>query len=296
MRPVPIFWIFAVRTPMVNTRTLSIDESVHAQLQRVDHLYVVVAGGKPGGGARWALTGIDKVEIGRGATRAVRRDGSTLRVEVPDPWMSASHLRFERERAHWLAADAGSRNGILVNGAKQDRAIVADHDVIEAGRSFFMLRTSEASAEPALELPVQPTAGGLVTLDPALARSFAELARIAASPVPVLVGGPTGSGKERVAFGIHTMSGRKGAFVPVNCGALPAGLIESEEHSQTAIANGGPVVALAGRGSGSAAGFSGCLTRAFKHIGLADRRIKNLRGGRGTWAWSEPGTVVTGFH
>jgi DNA-binding NtrC family response regulator len=157
----------------------------------------------------------------------VRRDGSTLRVDVPDPYMSSSHLRFERDRAHWLAVDAGSRNGILVNGAKQDRAIVADHDVIEAGRSFFMLRVSEAPGEPALELPAKPKAGGLVTLDPALARSFEELARIAASEVPVLVGGPTGSGKERVAFGIHTMSGRKGAFVPVNCGAFSGAIADA---------------------------------------------------------------------
>ncbi len=52
---------------MVNTRTLSIDESVHAAMQRVDHLYCVIAGGKPGGGARWSLTNIDKIEIGRGA-------------------------------------------------------------------------------------------------------------------------------------------------------------------------------------------------------------------------------------
>ena len=216
---------------MVNTRTLSIDESVHAQHQRVDHLYCVIAGGKPGGGARWRLQSIERIEIGRGPARAVRRDGATLRIDVPDPWMSSSHLRFERDRAHWLAVDAGSRNGILVNGAKQDRAIVADHDVVEAGRSFFMLRTSEpATGEPMLELPARPVPGGLVTLDPTLARAFDDLARIAASPVPVpvLVGGPTGSGKERVAAGIHAMSGRKGAFVPVNCGALPAGLVESE--------------------------------------------------------------------
>src|SRR5215510_13954970 len=153
---------------MVNTRTLSIDESVHAQMQRVDHLYVVLAGGKPGGGARWSLTNIDKVEIGRGAQRAIKRDGSSLRVEVPDPWMSSSHLRFERDRAHWLAVDAGSRNGILVNGAKQERAIVADHDVVEAGRSFFVLRTGELAAEPALDL-VPQTAGTLATLDPVLA-------------------------------------------------------------------------------------------------------------------------------
>jgi transcriptional regulator with PAS, ATPase and Fis domain len=217
------------RSPaMVNTHTLPIEESVHAQLQRVDHLYVVIAGGKPGGGARWSLREVDKIEIGRGAARVAKRDGTTLRIEVPDPWMSSSHLRFERERAHWLAVDAGSRNGILVNGAKQERAIVADHDVIEAGRSFFMLRASEPAGDPALDLPPRPKAGGLVTLDPHLARAFDELGRIAASDVPVLVGGPTGSGKERVAYGIHAASGRKGAFVPVNCGALPSGLVESE--------------------------------------------------------------------
>jgi len=201
---------------------------MHAQIARVDHLYLVLAGGKPAGGARWSLTNIDKIEIGRGTNRAVRRDGSTLRVDVPDPWMSSNHLRFERDRAHWLAIDAGSRNGILVNGAKQERAIVADHDIVEAGRSFFMLRVSEYSGDPSLELPARPPAGTLVTLDPLLARSFEELARIAASEVPVLIGGSTGSGKERVAQWIHTVSRRSGAFVPVNCGALPSGLVESE--------------------------------------------------------------------
>ncbi|MDQ3369960.1 MAG: sigma 54-interacting transcriptional regulator [Myxococcota bacterium] len=209
------------------TRTLSIDESQLAATQRTDHLYVAVSGGRPAGGARWSLDGIDRVEVGRGPARTARQAGRTLRVEVPDPWMSSAHLRFERERAHWLAVDAGSRNGILINGAKQDRAVVAEQDVIEAGRSFFLLRTGEPAAEPALDLmPV--TRGTLATLDPALAGDFDELRRIAPSRVPVLIGGPTGAGKERVARTLHEASRRGGAFVPVNCGALPAGLVESE--------------------------------------------------------------------
>ncbi|NVB81578.1 MAG: sigma 54-interacting transcriptional regulator [Kofleriaceae bacterium] len=216
----------------MTTRTLSIDESVHTQrAARVDHLYLVLAGGKPGGGARWSLAGIDTIEVGRSSTglRAVRRTGATIRLDVADPYMSSNHLRFERDRAHWLAVDAGSRNGILVNGTKHDRAIIGAHDVVEAGRSFFMLRTDElASDAPALELPARPTPGGLVTLDPVLAKAFDELARIATSSVPVLVGGPTGSGKERVAQTIHAASRRRGAFVPVNCGALPPTLVESE--------------------------------------------------------------------
>jgi DNA-binding NtrC family response regulator len=213
---------------MNNTHTLPIDESVHQTTPRVDHLYLALSGGKPGGGARWSLDGIDRVEIGRGATRIARREGKSLRIEVPDPWMSSSHLRFEREIAHWAAVDAGSRNGILVSGAKQARAIVQDHDVIEAGRSFFLLRTSEPAGEPALELRARIPAGVLVTLDPTLAHMFEELKRIAVAQVPVLIGGGTGTGKERVAQTIHRDSRRTGAYVPVNCGALPSGLVESE--------------------------------------------------------------------
>jgi DNA-binding NtrC family response regulator len=208
----------------VNTRTLPIDESPAGSAARTDHLYLVVAGGKPGGGARWSLAGLERVEIGRGAVRKVTRTGTTMRLDCPDPYMSSSHLVFERERAHWVVADAGSRNGILVDGGKQDRAIITERDVVEAGRSFFMLREGEPAGPAELVAGSDP----LATLDPELAARFDELRRIAQSDVPVLVGGPTGTGKERVAAAIHAMSRRSGTFVPVNCGALPAALVESE--------------------------------------------------------------------
>src|SRR5439155_13102846 len=90
--------------------------------------------------------------------------------------------------------------------------------------SFFAVRAHE----PAGSTEMVAGSGLLATLDPELAVRFDELRRIAASDVPVLVGGPTGSGKERIAQAIHELSARRGTFVPVNCGALPAALVESE--------------------------------------------------------------------
>jgi DNA-binding NtrC family response regulator len=53
--------------------------------------------------------------------------------------------------------------------------------------------------------------------------------RVAISQVPVMVLGETGTGKENVARAIHSLSRHRGGpFVPVNCGAMPDGLLESE--------------------------------------------------------------------
>src|SRR2546430_17446454 len=55
-----------------------------------------------------------------------------------------------------------------------------------------------------------------------------RLKSMAPPPVPVLVMGEHGTGKELVATALHVLSGRAGAFQAVNFGALPATLVESE--------------------------------------------------------------------
>jgi len=55
-----------------------------------------------------------------------------------------------------------------------------------------------------------------------------DLARVAPSNLPVLVLGPTGSGKELLAREIHRLSGRRGPLVPVNVTAFGEGVLESE--------------------------------------------------------------------
>ena len=73
-----------------------------------------------------------------------------------------------------------------------------------------------------------PLASGFATLVPSLAEALSRAQAVARSTVPVVVRGESGTGKEVVASAIHALSGRTGPFQAVNCGALPAALVESE--------------------------------------------------------------------
>lgn len=70
---------------------------------------------------------------------------------------------------------------------------------------------------------------GAVFADPASERVIALACQVARSTLPVLITGPNGAGKEKIAQIIQANSAvAKGPFVTVNCGALPAELIEAE--------------------------------------------------------------------
>src|SRR6201999_1971942 len=72
--------------------------------------------------------------------------------------------------------------------------------------------------------------------------------RVARAAVPVLITGPKGAGKERIAAIVHANSTvRAGPFVAVNCGALPAELIEAELFGAEAGAYTGAHRARVGR-------------------------------------------------
>lgn len=78
----------------------------------------------------------------------------------------------------------------------------------------------------------------LIGESPNFVEQFEKLPKIAACDVAVLITGETGTGKELVARAIHYLSARSGQpFVPVNCGAIPADLVENElfGHEQGAF-------------------------------------------------------------
>jgi PAS domain S-box-containing protein len=70
---------------------------------------------------------------------------------------------------------------------------------------------------------------GIVGRNPKMVQIYRQIQKVAEHDYPVLITGETGTGKELVAAAIHSESRRhRGPFVPVNCGALPEGLVESE--------------------------------------------------------------------
>ena len=89
---------------------------------------------------------------------------------------------------------------------------------------------------------------GLVFASEAMARMLELACQVARSDVPVLISGPNGTGKERIAAIVHANSAVKGGpFVAVNCGALPGELIEAELFGADAGAYTGANKAREGR-------------------------------------------------
>lgn len=68
----------------------------------------------------------------------------------------------------------------------------------------------------------------LIGRSEAMAALRRQVAKVGPTPLPVLIQGETGTGKEVVARRLHEASGRSGPFVPVDCGALAQSLVESE--------------------------------------------------------------------
>ncbi|MDQ3334987.1 MAG: sigma 54-interacting transcriptional regulator [Myxococcota bacterium] len=72
------------------------------------------------------------------------------------------------------------------------------------------------------------TSSGLVGNHASMQTVFRMIERSRTSNFPVVITGETGTGKEAVARLVHRTSNRRGPFVVVDCGAIPAGLLESE--------------------------------------------------------------------
>ena len=158
---------------------------------------------------------------GRELFAAIRQRHPDLPVVLLTAW---THLESAVELIKAGAAD-------YVAKPWQDAKLLATVnnllELAEARRELDLRRDGERRRRD--DLARRYDLRGAVFADPASERVVALACQVARSDLPVLVTGPNGSGKEKIAEIIQANSSVKaGPFVTVNCGALPAELIEAE--------------------------------------------------------------------
>src|SRR3954468_8039430 len=96
------------------TLSLTDDQADAEGVRCRPHLFLVLESHRPlAPGARFELSRLAEVVVGRGATRSVElaRDGEgpRLLLRVDDPWMSGAHARFTQVLRRWVLEDTGSK-------------------------------------------------------------------------------------------------------------------------------------------------------------------------------------------
>ena len=209
--------------------------------------------------SRHALRDIDVIQFGRGETSVTRdrKDGlRRLVVRVADPLMSSQHGQLVHVQGVWVLEDPSSKNGAVVGGVRTRSSQVDLGRVFSLGHTLFVLAREETAGDHPLDLTAADLPAPLpelATFDPELGATIDRLARVATTPLPILLLGGTGTGKEVTARAVHELSGRRGPFVAVNCGAITPTLVESE---------------LFGHRRGA---FSGATTDRLGHVRTADQ-------------------------
>ena len=172
----------------------------------------------------WIHPGLSLTTL-RGSTISLGR-GEEADVMLPGQRVSRIHARITRSGPLTIIADAGSTNGVFQNGIRVREAPLSDNDVLRLGDHLaVVVRLPDASsfAGGVFEEPVPDAVIG-----PRSRAAWAKLVRLAKSKVPVVLEGPTGTGKEVYARALHRLSEREGEFVALNCAAVPEGLAESQ--------------------------------------------------------------------
>jgi two-component system, NtrC family, response regulator len=98
------------------------------------------------------------------------------------------------------------------------------------GRAFHVANIEEQNRALQRSLELKSTvAGGIIGQCSEMQTVYTTIKKVASSDVPIMITGESGTGKELVARAIQEASLRKnGPFIPINCGAIPENLLESE--------------------------------------------------------------------
>ena len=148
------------------------------------------------------------------------RDSDNM-IALEDEFVSRRHCRIQKKDSEgFILMDMDSRNGTFLNGNRVFKALLKNNDRIQIGKKEFTF--SFERFEPRMRMHTQ-------SKNPDWKEQLDHLPNMAQNTLPVLITGPSGTGKEMLAKLIHRYSPRsKGPMISINCGALSESLIESE--------------------------------------------------------------------
>ena len=172
---------------------------------------------------------------------------------VADPAMSKFHCELRIAGGAAFVRDLGSRNGTFVDRVPVIEAPLRPGALIALGRT--QLRFDVGASHREIPLSPRDRFGRLRGASVPMRAAFALLEAAAASQSTVLLQGESGTGKDLAAESIHLESARRdGPFVVVDCGAIPANLLETELFGYEAGAFTGATAARRGAFEAAAGG------------------------------------------
>lgn len=145
---------------------------------------------------------------------------------VADPLVSRRHLALEVDGWGLHLTDLGSTNGTAVNGVHVKEAWLKGGEAVVVGETELTIGFAPSATEVTVSDAVR--FGRVLGASLAMRRLYPLCERLAATDLPVLIEGESGTGKDLLAESLHEASARRsGPFVVFDCGATPPTLVES---------------------------------------------------------------------
>ncbi|MEO8704474.1 MAG: sigma 54-interacting transcriptional regulator [Kofleriaceae bacterium] len=188
-----------------------------------------------------------------GAERVVVGADPRADLVINDPAMSRFHCELTITGGACVVRDLGSRNGTMVDRVPIIEAPLRDGALLALGRTELRFELSTRQRE--ILLSPHDRFGRLRGSSIAMRTVYPLLEAAAAANTTVLLQGESGTGKDLAAESLHLESARRdGPFVVVDCGAIPANLLEVELFGHEAGAFTGATTGRAGAFEAAAGG------------------------------------------
>jgi DNA-binding NtrC family response regulator len=178
-----------------------------------------------------------RVDVNAGPDKGKHLESAQERITVgtsskndlvlTDPGVSRHHLRIELSPLGFQLTDLGSTNGTWFKDALVHQMVSPSSCDLRLGDTT--LRISALDREEEIPLHDDDHFGSVLGKSASMRELFRNLRQVSGKDVPILLEGETGTGKDLIARTIHENSARKDKpFIVVDCGSIPATLIESE--------------------------------------------------------------------